>query len=111
MPSKNEITRRLAGHHYEIEPGLVEIYRLTGPDESLAGEPVKLLEVNNDTVSAGVLPLHFAPMPAIGIPFPSVIIEVTANELSRIRSGELKLPAGWRLGEPIARSPVTLAAK
>ena len=23
MPSKNEVARRLAGHHYEIEPGRV----------------------------------------------------------------------------------------
>lgn len=56
MLSKNEMARRLAGHHYEIESGLVEIYRLTGPDESLADEPVARIRPVFLSIGAEILP-------------------------------------------------------
>jgi len=60
-------------------------------------EPIKLLEVNKDTVSSGVMPLHFGPAPASGILFPSVIVEVTPEEFKRIKAKDLLLPSGWFL--------------
>jgi hypothetical protein len=61
------------------------------------------LEVNADTVPTGVVPLHFGPAPASGIPYPSVIVEVTPGEFDRIRARELPLPAGWEVGEELPR--------
>ena len=65
--------------------------------------PIKLLEVNADTAPSGVMPLHFGPAPAGGIPYPSVIVEVTPDEFERIRAHELKLPDGWTIGEEYPR--------
>ena len=47
--------------------------------EVVRAEPIKLLEVNENTVAAGVMPLYFGPAPASGIPYPSVIVEVTGE--------------------------------
>jgi len=95
----------LAMKHYEIEDGLTTIFRLTdGADAQVVrGTPVKLLEVNVNTPEAGVIPLGFGPAPASGIPYASIIIEVTPKEFEKIRSNELKLPEGWSIGEEFPR--------
>jgi hypothetical protein len=99
------VARQLANKHYEIETGLSRIYWVTAQSESGSGqtEPIKLLEVNQNTVESGVLPLHFGPAPASGIPYPSIIIEVTPGELEKIRSHELRLPAGWEVWTEIPK--------
>jgi hypothetical protein len=95
----------LASKHYDIEAGLTQIFRIVGAGEAEAdpNEPIKLLEVNEATVSAGVLPLHFGALPERGIPFPSIIIEVTPAEFARIKRQQLKLPQGWAIGEELLR--------
>ncbi len=95
------MARELAKKHYEIEPGLTRVIRCSGAAEIEFGptEPVKLLEVNENTVPSGVLPLHFGPAPASGISFPSIIVKVTPEEYEKIqkrnspsqRDGELKM--------------------
>ena len=45
------------------------------------------------------MPLYFGPVPSSGIPYASVIVEVTPDEFERIRVQELKLPDGWTIGE------------
>lgn len=106
MSTKQEIAERLAEVHYSVEPGMVQIYRAFGDDraEGDIDEPIKLLEVNEETIPAGVVPIHFGPHPARGVPFPTAIIEITPEEFAQIGSG-LKLPADWLRWEPIARSP------
>ena len=95
----------LAEKHYAIEDGLLNIVRLIpqGAGQSEGKEKIALLEVNENTVPTGVMPIEFAPAPASGIHYPSVIVEVTPEEYERIRSAELSLPAGWSLGEAIPR--------
>ena len=105
MSSKDEVARQLAHTHFDLEPGMLQIYRLTGSVEAEAreSEPIKFLEVNDDTVSAGVLPLHFGPMPKAGVPYSTVIISVTPEEFEKIKTEELKLPKDWKLGEELPR--------
>jgi hypothetical protein len=76
---KAEVARALAKKHYEAEDGLQRIFRLTGSAELELKpvEPIKLLEVNANTVPSGLLPAGFGPAPASGIPYPSVIVEVS----------------------------------
>jgi hypothetical protein len=45
------------------------------------------------------MPLYFGPAPASGIPYPSVIVEVSPNEFKKIQSDELKLPEVWTIGD------------
>jgi hypothetical protein len=106
---KSEAASKLAEAHYRLEPGIRQIFRVgSTPDiEALATEPIKLLEVNENTIPAGILPLGFDAQPADGIHFPSIVIEVTPDELADIRSGRLTLPRGWQICEPLPR-PVEL---
>ncbi len=105
-PNKEIAARMLAQMHYEFEPGMVEIFRLIdeGADECNPSEPIKLLEVNQDTIPSGILPLGFDPIPASGN-FPSVVIQITPGEFERVKKGELQLPSGWRISQPPFPSP------
>lgn len=103
---KEDARKKLARAHYIYEPGISAIFTICtdAAHEALPSEPIKLLEVNENTIPSGIMPLGFDPSPANGIPFPSVIIEVTPEELERIRRQELKFPDGWSLGALIPRS-------
>ncbi|HEX4613421.1 MAG TPA: hypothetical protein VH092_34885 [Urbifossiella sp.] len=102
MPTKNEAARALAHAHFAVEPGLTRVFRVLGTQEDTDAEPVKLLEVNAATVPTGVVPLYFGPVPARGMPYPSVVVEVTPAEYDQLRRGELRLPGGWVVGDEIA---------
>ena len=105
MP-KDEEAIDLAQRHYEVEIGVTDIIRFTDhADVELSStEPIKLLEVNEGTVEAGIVPIYFGPAPEAGIHFPSVIVEVTPDEYRKIQSHELQLPEGWRFPVPIPRA-------
>jgi hypothetical protein len=104
--TKDAAAKRLAQKHYEIETGLTRIFRVTGPCDTESGEaePIKLLEVNEATAPTGVMPLHFGPVPASGIPYPSVILEVTPGEYEEIITEKIKLPSGWTIGEELSKN-------
>jgi hypothetical protein len=95
--AKDQTAAILANKHYAIEPGITRIVRLTNTtvDESLETEPIKLLEVSETTVPLGIQPIWFGPIAQRGIPYPSVVIEVTPQEFEQIQTGDLKLPSGW----------------
>jgi hypothetical protein len=103
-------TESLAKRHYEIEEGVTQIFILQDRAEAdvvragPAKDPViRLLEVNENTPPSGIVPLGFAPHPASGIHFPSVIVEVTPQELNEIKANRLSLPNGWVIGPLIPR--------
>ncbi len=91
----------LARAHYEVEPGLRAIYRIEGPDPNYLR--IKLLEVNEQTVPTGIMPVGFPPHPASGLHYPSVVIEVTPQEYEAIQRKELDLPAGWEVRDAYER--------
>jgi hypothetical protein len=101
VADKDEVAKMLARKHYDIEPGITRIFKLQDKPEfeGLLSAPIKLLEVNVDTSSSGIMPLYFGPVPSSGIPYPSVIVEVTPDEFERIKVQELKLPDGWTIAE------------
>jgi hypothetical protein len=91
----------LARAHYAIEPGLRAVYRLEGPDPT---DPrIKLLEVNEQTVPTGIVPVGFAAHPASGLHYPSVVIEVTPQEYEALEQGSLTLPYGWKVRDSYER--------
>ena len=49
------------------------------------------------------MPLQFGPAPASGVPYASVIVEVSPSEFQKLQSNELKLPEGWSIGEEFPR--------
>jgi hypothetical protein len=110
LMTKRDVAKRLAGLHFMVEDGLVKIFRIVTPDEK-TNDSIVLLEVNKDTVAAGIMPLKFDAVPARGIPYSSVIVEVTPEEFKKIKASKLPLPTGWQFGEEIPRDEAILAAK
>jgi hypothetical protein len=108
MPTKEEVAFRLAQSHFAVEPGISMIFRLLSEEarENEPREPVKLLEVNEDSIPVGIRPVYFRPHSASGIVFPSAIIEITPEEFDQLSRGDAthRLPPGWRIGYPIERS-------
>jgi len=106
LKEKAQAARELARRHYAIDSGLTFVQTLwTTPDcDALPDTPIKLLEVNDNTIASGVMPVHFGLVAGSGVPFQSVIVEVTPEEFELIKRDELKLPAGWSMGEPLLRS-------
>ncbi|HWE94872.1 MAG TPA: hypothetical protein VG269_12980 [Tepidisphaeraceae bacterium] len=102
---KDEVAERLAHAHYRIEPTIRLIRRVLGaPDqEADPTEPIKLLEVNEVTTADGILPVYFGPHAASGVPYPSLIIEITPEEYDEILREPGRLPHGWQIGQPIER--------
>lgn len=102
---KIAVARELATMHFEAEPGLQRIFRLkrSAEAERTPVEPIKLLEVNSKTVPSGILPVQFGPSPSSGIPYPSVIVEVSPDEFKQIESQDLMLPKGWSIAEEMPR--------
>jgi hypothetical protein len=100
ISDKAGIAKAVADAHRKCEPSITRIVRVITDQEQATDEPVKLLEVNPDTTSSGILPIALDPKPP-RIPFPSVVIEVTQAEFESIRAGGLRLPDGWRLGDTL----------
>lgn len=96
MSDRYEAAERLAQIHYQSE-STSEVYvtRASLEAEDHADQPIELLEVDEDTIPTGVVPLHFGPLPESGIAYSSTIIEVTPEEYRQIEKGELPLPEGW----------------
>jgi hypothetical protein len=105
MTNKDLEAKQLAAAHYQAEPGVTHIFRVyvAGQAEARPDEPIKLLEVNENTIAAGVMPLGFSPAPDIGIHHPSIILEVTPEEFEQIQREQLRLPSGWNLGDLLPR--------
>ena len=109
--SKDAVMKRLINAHFDIEPDIDLIVELVGADENGRDESIKLLEVNRSTTTDGIRPIHFGADAAHDIPFPSIIVEVTPAEFARVKSEELALPEGWRLGRQFHRPAMAQGIK
>ncbi len=101
MLTKEEAAAEIADYDYRIDEGLRAVYRIMADNEDDPEEPLRLLKVNTDTPETGILPLHFPPDTANGIPFAYELVVITPREFDRLRSADLRLPDDWRLGPPI----------
>jgi AMMECR1 domain-containing protein len=99
LPSKDSAAAKLANSHFDIESGMLRIFRLIGPEESNPTEPIKLLEVNKNTIAVGIDPLYFGSHSGSGIFYPSVIVEITPDEFEQLMAGKLRLPDDWTMGQ------------
>ena len=84
LNKRNEAAKALALRHYGIEDGLTTIRQLLNEDEGRDTDPVGLLEVNQNTVASGIIPIRFDAAPSKGVPFPSMIIESLRGSTSRL---------------------------
>jgi len=93
-PSKDSVAELLIDWHFQVEPGMEQIFRIISPTEDEQDEPIKLLEVSRDTFKTGrVDTLTFA---ASGdITYPSRVAIITPEEYEGIRTGSISMPKGW----------------
>ena len=89
--SKDEVAEELIAYHFRIEPGMVEIYRLDDPEDAEA--PIRLLEVNQETIGTDAEIISFGFAPSERVPFSTVVAEITPNELDQLRA--TGFPKGW----------------
>ncbi len=89
---RERAARDLVAWHFEVEPELREVYVLVGG----AGDPIRLLEVNEATVRSERFEAYvFAPTK--DVPFPTAIAEVTPDELAQLRRTPGAVPPEWDL--------------
>lgn len=87
-----EQARQLADHHRENDPETTHIYFIEDPSD---GE-VRLLEISTSVGNVGaVMPVRFTARPDQGLPYPTVIVLLSPDELAKVDDGELELPEAW----------------
>jgi len=105
-PSRADVAQPLADTHYATDPER-DIYRLTHQSteqESAPDEPIKLLEIDPETVPVGIKLLYFEAHPPSGLPFPLIIIDVTPDEFDRIQQGDLPFQDAWQVDSYLPRA-------
>ena len=91
--AKYEAAKRLSDWHFEVEPGMRQIFYI-----ELPGDRFGLLEINEHTPPTGsVEPFVFAP--SSDIPYTTVVAEITPEEYEQLSDApeSLPLPKGWDL--------------
>jgi len=96
MSERLKAAERLAEIHYQSE-STSDVYVVAASVDAgnPADESIKLVEVDEDTIPVGIVPLRFGPLPERGIDFNCDVVEVTSEEYAQIQTGELSLPEGW----------------
>lgn len=91
-PSVNEVAHILARAHKNADPDIVQIFWVEDPK----GLEVRLVEVSTSVGSTGtVMPFRFTARADLGIPYPSVVVLLSPEELQMLRDQELSLPDAW----------------
>ena len=104
IAAKRLVAERIAERDYKAIPSIEHICRLVGDDEDRPDEPVKMLEVDSETIPSGMQPLCFGNCPEQGIAYPCTLITVTPEEFASIKDGSMRLPNGWRHEQSYSRS-------
>lgn len=98
--SIEEIARKLARAHYQHDPATTAIYLV--PDST----EIRLIEITPEVGNTGeILPFGFEPSIDEGIPYPSSIVLLSAQEWEAVQSGALLLPPGWGTWDQIVPLP------
>lgn len=100
LPSRDDTARLLAHAHRRLDSGVQEVYRLLASNEDGdPNEPVKLLEINTQTTTDGIVPVYFGKDVANGVMYNCAIVEIHPSEWPLLQQRRLELPNGWRIGE------------
>lgn len=92
--SKEEAARELIARHFRGEPALRRIFWVVTAADGSDDEPIKLLEVNQNSPTEGQIEFFNFP-PSEHFPFRSLVAEVSPTQLERIRDGSILLPDDW----------------
>ena len=96
--SIDQVASDLARAHREADNNTTLI-KLFGSDRQ---DEIHLLEVSSSAPTSGeVLPFKFAPDPANGVDYSSIVILLSPAEWQQVERGELSLPEGWNLAKAV----------
>lgn len=96
IPSKDEAAAQLIDWHFQVEPGLEQVFRVIADDEGSPDEPIKLVEITTGTIPTGrVEAFVFRGTPEC--PYRTAIAELTPEEFELLRRDTKAWPPGWRL--------------
>lgn len=103
LMSKLETARQLARAHFQVEPQLKYVFVLKPIHDQDPKDPIRLLEVVEGTIESGFEPVSFAPDPARGINYPSLVIEISPAEYQSVKkNGRIRLgDDDWEIGEEV----------
>jgi hypothetical protein len=88
--SKLEVAQDIAASHFRVlEQDLQRVFLLAPVGEEDLREPIKLLEVVRGTLETGFEPIAFAANPGHGVPYPSVILEISPRQFGELENGEV----------------------
>jgi len=96
---KLSCAQQLAALHASHDADIVRVFRINSSREEATDEPVKLLEVNQDTAALGIMPVMLGPTD--DVPYPVVIVQVTPTEYALILENKLSLPKNWVIGDEL----------
>jgi hypothetical protein len=92
MVSVSEVAKKLARAHKEADPEIDQIYLVEDP----SGSEVRLVEVSKSVGNTGtVMPFRFAARKDLDVPYPSVVVLLSPEELQLVHDRELALPDTW----------------
>jgi hypothetical protein len=92
--SIEEIVRRMAREHFEIEEGIERIIWFKNGKQN----EIHVIEVNRNTIPEGAI-LTFYLRPTQEIPVPIILGDITPEEWERVKRGSISLPEGWSLND------------
>lgn len=102
--TKLETAYTIAKYHYDVEPDMQHIYLLEPLDEGNPREPIKLLEVMNGAIERGIEPVSFPANPGLGIPFSSMIVELSPAEYANLDRNDIAYRSyKWKIGQELPR--------
>ena len=82
---KLEAARKLATSHVATDELVDEVFLLESDSDEDQEQPIRLLEIVEGTIKRGIEPIGFPAMQERGVPFGSVIVEVSPREFSHLR--------------------------
>ena len=85
VEQKLEAARRLATSHRDVDTAVEQVFLLESDFDDDSTQPIRLLEVVDGTIERGIEPVGFPAMRDKGIPFSSVIVEISPREYEALR--------------------------
>ena len=88
--SLENAARELVEAHREADSGVSHAFLSRKDNE------IRIVEVTDSVGTTNeIIPFRFKSRPDLGVPYPSVIILLSPDELGLLKKDKLKLPKGW----------------
>lgn len=99
--SVEDAAKELVEKHREVDPEITHAFL------SPKGNEIRIVEITNSVGTTNeIIPFRFKSRPDLGVPYPSVIILLSPDELGLLKRNKLKLPKGWGTFQELSRMKI-----